>query len=137
MRYQRSWLCSLIQYQYQWRNLHSTVCHHHNISNIDIKYRKTLSPFTHTHRDVINRSCLARSIHDQHGKVTLKKHLINVDNSEARTTYPRSACQSETSSHTVKCTRTQRRVRQQKEGPMNISTFTHNSHPAIRHTHFV
>ena len=74
---------------------------------------------------------------DQHGKVTLKKHFINVDNSEARTTYPRSACQSETSSHTVRCTRTQRRVRQQKEGPMNISTFTHNSHPAIRHTHFV
>lgn len=134
MRYQRSWLCSLIQYQ--WMNLHCPVCHHHNISNINIKISKIT--FTiHTHRDAIDRSCLARSIHDQHGKVTLKKHFINVDNSEARTTYPRSACQSETSSHTVRCTRTQRRVRQQKEGPMNISTFTHNSHPAIRYTHFV
>ena len=28
------------QYQYQWMSLHCTVCHHHNISNIDIKISK-------------------------------------------------------------------------------------------------
>lgn len=135
MRYQRSWLCSLIQYQ--WMNLHCPVCHHHNISNINIKISKIT--FTiHPHTSRRDRPFLPCSQHPRPTREShFKKHFINVDNSEARTTYPRSACQSETSSHTVRCTRTQRRVRQQKEGPMNISTFTHNSHPAIRHTHFV